>query len=300
MTSLVIRVRESRLLLPPAEGHRLVVEVPPDPLKVDRGTLIFPSLAETAERLMLKVYGQMGTGNWLRKQVVGYRAGREFRTLDRLRRAGIPCCEPMFWGTGRSREHGLFEVVATREIPDAGSLAERSPDLSTDTRAAVLGSVFEILCRMHRTGVFHGACFLTNVLLSAHPAAAGVPWIIDLEKSVCFDMDIRGTRMAEYDLLCAVASTFIVMGAGYARGALERYGLGEAAIARVFSAVNRSPSSKFFRYRLRAEFLARGVVSRLRARRGRRFSDTPAGPARDSGIRAPEPADSARRTAAPM
>jgi hypothetical protein len=266
VTTLSIRVRESRVELPCTDDHRLVIELPATPLKVDRGTVVFPWLAGATEHLMLKVYGEMGVFNWLRKQVVGYRARREFRVLARLREVGIACCEPMFWGTGRSPAYGLFEVVATREIPGAGTLAERMADLAADTRKEIIGRVFEALARIHRAGVFHGAFYLTNVLLGSDPAGASMPWLVDLEKSVCFAGDIRGSRMADYDLLCAVSSTFIVMGSGYARGALQRYGLDETEIARVFDVVRQSRSSKFNRYRRRAEFMARGVVSRLSAR----------------------------------
>ena len=262
MTALAIRVRESRIDLPRDRAGRLVVDVPATPLKDDRGTVVFRWDAGRSDRMVLKVYGRMGVFNWLRKQVVGYRAHRELRTLARLRDAGITCCEPLFWGTGRSPVHGLFEVVATREIPHVTTLAARAPDLAADARAEILERLFEGLARMHRAGVFHGACYLTNVLVGAGPHAPNLPWIVDLEKSVCFASDIRGSRMAAFDLLCAVTSTFSVMGGGYARRALERYGLDEPAIARVFAAVTTTRSSKFFRYRHRAEFLARGVLSR--------------------------------------
>jgi hypothetical protein len=265
VTALTIRVGDSRLELPyvgAGRAARLVVAIPSARLKADRGTVIFPWLVGTADRLVVKVYGEMGVFNWLRKQVVGYRARREFHTLEQLRTAGISCCEPMFWGTGRSPVHGLFEVIATREIPGASTLAERMPGLPPGTRAEILGRFFEALACMHRQGVFHGVAYLTNVLVAADPATATVPWLVDLEKSIVFDRDIRGSRMADYDLLCAVSSTFIVLGNGYARAALERYGLDRAAMARVFAAVERTRSSKFGRYRRRAEFLARGVLSR--------------------------------------
>lgn len=265
MTTLAIRVRESRVALATTEPGRLVVEVPREPLKADRGTVVFPWVAGTTDRMVLKVYGDMGFLNWMRKQVVGYRARREFRALQRLRDAGIACCEPMFWGTGRSPEHGLFEVVATREIPNAATLAQRMPTLAAATRGELLGRLFEALGRTHRAGVFHGAFFLANVLVGSDAAIAGVPWLIDLEKSICFGTDIRGTRMADYDLLDGLNSTFFVMGSGYARGALERYGLDQGAVARVFAALERTKSSKFGRYRRRAEFLARGILSRLAA-----------------------------------
>ena len=261
MSALPVRVRETRIDLPSdgAVPGRVVLDVPAEPMKVDRGTVIFRWPVRERDRLIVKIYGEMGVLNWLRKQVVGYRARREFRTLWRLREAGIDCCEPMFWATGRSPEHGLFEVVATREIPDAVPLPELLPQLDPDARAETLGRLFESLARMHRAGVWHGAFFLRNVLLGSDRA---VPRIIDLEKSVVFRSDIRGTRMADYDLLCAVSSTFGTVGGGYARRALERYGLDEAGMARVFAAVEGTRWSKSGRYRLRFEFLTRGLASR--------------------------------------
>ena len=260
MSDIAVRVREARIDLPYDGGApgRLILDVPSDPMKADRGTVVFRWQPKAAD-VIVKLYGEMGVFNWLRKQVVGYRARREYRTLAFLREAGIECCEPMFWATGRSKAHGLFEVVATREIPDAVTLADELPRLDPDARVEVLGRLFESLARMHRAGVWHGAFFLTNVLLGSDRS---VPRIIDLEKSVCFASDIRGSRMADYDLLCAVTSTFQVVGGGYARRALERYGLDEAGMARVFAAVEGTRWSKASRYRLRFEFLSRGVASR--------------------------------------
>jgi len=93
--------------------------------------------------------------------------------------------------------------------------------------------------------------------------------MLDLEKSVSFPRDIRGSRMASFDLVNLVNSTVACMGKGYARVALARYGLDEAAVEGVFAAVRAYRSSKFQRYRRRAELLARGVLSRAwRRRRG--------------------------------
>jgi hypothetical protein len=69
--------------------------------------------------------------------------------------------------------------------------------------------------------------------------------------------------MADFDLVCAVRSIFQMTRNSDVRGALARYGLDDAEIGHVFAAVKRTRSSKFGRYRRRAEFLARGVVSRL-------------------------------------
>jgi len=272
VSSLRIRVRESRLDLPSVPGALpggLVVEVPADPIKDDRGTVVFPWPPQGERRLILKVYGRMGMLNWLRKQVVGYRACREFRTLAMLRAASVECCEPLLWGTGRSRERGLFEVLATREIRGTVTLAERAPSLAPSERTELVGQVFEQLARMHRAGVYHGAPYLTNVLVSSGRETPRGIALLDLEKSVRFPRDIRGSRMASFDLVNLVNSTLTRMSRGNARAALARYGLDDAAVERVFAAVRAYRSSKFQRYRRRAEFLARGVVSRAwRRRRG--------------------------------
>jgi hypothetical protein len=269
VTSLAIRVRESRVDLPSVPGGSadgLLVEVPAEPIKVDRGTVVFAWPTGSEARMILKVYGRMGVFNWLRKQVVGYRARREFRALARLRAAGIDCCEPLLWGIGRSAEHGLFEVLATREIPGAAPVTERAARLGSAERGEVLGRVFEQLARVHQAGFYHGAPYLSNVLLPIGPESGGIV-LLDLEKSVYFARDIRGSKMARFDLLNLVNSTLGCMGTGYAPGALARYGLAPEEIARVFAAVRGFRSSKFQRYRRRAEFIARGALSRTWGRR---------------------------------
>jgi hypothetical protein len=265
VSSLRIRVRESRIDLPSIPGGLpggLVVDVPAEPIKADRGTVVFAWPAEGGRRMILKVYGQMGALNWLRKQVVGYRARREFRTLALLRAASLDCCDPLLWGTGRSREHGLFEVLATREIASAVTLQQHAPSLTPEERADVLARVFEQLARMHQAGVYHGAPYLSNVLMSSDRVSSSDIAMVDLEKSVRYARDIRGSRMASFDLVNLVNAIRVRLGGDYARAGLVHYGLDDAASERVFAAAAAYRSSKFQRYRRRAEFLARGVLSR--------------------------------------
>jgi hypothetical protein len=271
VSSLRIRIRASRTDLSTVPGWRrgtLVVDVPAHPIKEDRGTVVFSWPPDGDGRQILKVYGEMGTFNWMRKLVVGYRARREFSTLAVLRAAAVDCCEPLYWGTGRSSERGRFEMIATREVPRAVTLAARAASLAPDERAEVLGRVAEQLARAHAAGVYHGAPFLTNVLVCAAGASAsGIIWV-DLEKSICFARDIRGSRMAVFDLVNLVNSTFKFMGAGHARAALGRYGLADAEMQRVFAAIDAFRSSKLQRRRRRVEYLVRGVVSRARPNQG--------------------------------
>ena len=134
---------------------------------------------------------------------------------------------------------------------------QRAARLAPGERADVLGRIFEQLARMHRTGVYDVAPYLTNVLLGTDEIA-----MLDLEKSVRFARDIRGSLVASFDLLNLVNSTYAVMSRGYADPALSRYGLDSGDAARVFAAVGAYRSSKLQRYRRRAEFLVRGVLSR--------------------------------------
>jgi hypothetical protein len=262
---LFIRVRESRVDLdavPGAVEAGLMVVVPEEPIKADRGTVVFPWPPQGEQRMIVKVYGQMGVLNWVRKQFVGYRARREFHTLALLRAAGVDCCEPLFWGTGHSRELGLFEVLATREVAGAVTLQQCAASLTPEERARAFEHVFEQLARVHRAGVYHGAPFPSNVLLAGGRASPNAIVLVDLEKSVRYGRDIRGSRMATRDLVDLVQATGACAGKGYARAGSVRYGLDDAAIARVLARARGYRSSKFRRYRGRAEFLARGVLSR--------------------------------------
>jgi tRNA A-37 threonylcarbamoyl transferase component Bud32 len=271
MSALRIRVRESHIDLRSIAGGlpgALVVDVPVDPIKADRGTTIFPWPLAEQGRMILKVYGEMGVLNWFRKQVVGYRARREFRTLAWLRAASIECCEPILWGTGRSREHGLFEVLATREIERAVTLESHFGTLTSTEREGVVARVYEQLARMHQAGVYHGAPYFSNVLLDADRWRTDGIAMVDLEKSVRYGRDIRGSRMASFDLLNLVNATRTRLGDDDAHAGLLHYGLDAAASERVFEAVKAYRSSKFQRYRRRAEFLARGVLSRTFRGRG--------------------------------
>jgi tRNA A-37 threonylcarbamoyl transferase component Bud32 len=267
---LFIRVRESRIDLeavPGAVAGGLMVVVPEEPIKADRGTVVLAWPPQGEQRIIVKVYGEMGVLNWVRKQFVGYRACREFHTLAFLRDAGVDCCEPLFWGTGSSRDLGLFEVVATREVAGAVTLQQRAAGLAPEERARAFEHVFEQLGRVHRAGVYHGAPFPSNVLLAGGRASPSAIVLADLEKSVRYGHDIRGSRMAMRDLVDLVQATGTCAGKGYARAGFVRYGLDAAAITRVLARARDYRSTKFRRYRGRAEFLARGVLSRTLHRR---------------------------------
>lgn len=241
------------------------MEVPQDLIKEEPDTLIYAWPLEGEARLILKVYRRVGILHWMRKRLVGFRARREFHALGALQAASVDCCEPLFWGIGRCPEHGRFEFLGTREIPGAVTLQETMPRLAPRERAEVLEQLYEKVARMHHRGVYWGAPFLGNVLVSPRDGWSGRVMIVDLEKSVRFPGDIRGSRMALFDLINLVTTTRRYAGQVKVRQALVRYGLAVDEIRRVLAAADAFRSTKFQRYRRRAEFLARGVLTRTLA-----------------------------------
>jgi tRNA A-37 threonylcarbamoyl transferase component Bud32 len=259
VSRLRIAVREWR----DAPPRDLTVDVPAVLMKDEPGTIVFPwAVGET--RLVLKVYRRWNLVHWLRKRLTGFRVRREFRALALLHEAGLPCVDPVFWGIGWAPDHGRFEVLATREVPAAHCLSDTLTDQAPAARRDVLGRLFESFARLHQSGVYHGAPFLANVLESSVDGAPPTICLLDFEKSVCFGRDIRGTRMATFDLLNLVRSARGRAGKKDTREALSHYGLDEAGIARIFAAADAYRSSKFQRYRRRVEFLVRGALTRRR------------------------------------
>jgi hypothetical protein len=94
-----------------------VVDIPAEPIKVDRGTVVFAWPPQGERRMIVKVYGQMGVLNWMRKQVVGTAGASSARCPAALR--PVDCCEPLFWG--RPRRKPASSILATREVPGAAA-----------------------------------------------------------------------------------------------------------------------------------------------------------------------------------
>jgi len=264
VSRLRILVRERRGESPAGSAVELTVDVPGDPIKDEPGTVVFRWPPTGESRLMLKVYRRWNIVHWMRKRLTGFRVRREFRALVLLREAGVECVDPVFWGIGWAPDQGRFEVLATREVAAAGRLSEAVAAQPREVRREVLGRLFESVARMHRAGVYHGAPFLGNVLASATNGAPPPLCILDLEKSVCFGRDIRGTRMAEFDLVNLVRSIRTRVGRADARAALQHYGLDEIGVDGIGAAADAYRSSKFQRSRRHVEFLVRGWLTRRR------------------------------------
>lgn len=174
-------------LLP--DVHRLI--------KAEIGTLIWSERAGDGGRAVIKLYRNRPLHDPLRRLFVPYRAEREYRILERLRRGGVACPEPLGWSHGRDRVHGRTELLATREIEDAVELTEL---LGRRGALPDLAPLFALCRRMHECGVAHGALYPRNVLVSGSGGPVPVFHLIDFAHGRAFAHSLVGTWPARYDL----------------------------------------------------------------------------------------------------
>lgn len=220
-------------------------------LKDEPRTLIWSEALPDGTPAVLKLYRH-------RRRVLGRRAQREYRGLLLLQEAGIPTTPPLFWARGRHAAFGRYELLATRLVADARPLR----DLLADGPEACPGlePLFRDVARMHAAGLFHGALIPRNVLVWGSPPSFA---IMDLPRSARFSRDVRGTRMARFDLL-DLCQELLLHGAPDRRRAwLAAYGLPPADTDRLLRTAQRYRSSRHLRNRLRLEFQVRSLLTRF-------------------------------------
>ncbi|MEE9125739.1 MAG: lipopolysaccharide kinase InaA family protein [Planctomycetota bacterium] len=232
---------------------------PPPPerlLKEESHVLVWAETLEGGERAIVKVYCHRKPKEYFREWLGRFRAEREFRTLERLTEAGVPCSEPLFWSSGRSDEHGYYEILATREIAEAENVGE---SIRAGRRSAGdfdLRVLLEEIHRMHECGIYHGTLHLYNIL------ATGVGpelryHIIDVPRSIVYPRSILGSRMAWFDLLRFARHVRSVMKIAAKEIPWAAYGLDAAQQERLVGDSRRYRHTKSQRRRLRVELLVR-------------------------------------------
>lgn len=191
-----------------------------------------------------------------RRRAIG-RARREFVGLQHLARAGLPTTPPLFWATGRAALVGRFELLATAFLADAVPLREILR--SNPTACPDLNPLFRHIAAMHAVGLAHGALIPRNILVQPGPVFS----IMDLPRCACFSRDIRGTRMARFDLL-DLFQELLLHGAPDLRAEwLAAYGLQQNAAADLLRMAATHRSSRRLRNWLRFEFQVRALIDRI-------------------------------------
>jgi RIO-like serine/threonine protein kinase len=190
----------------------------------------------------MKMYYRRGVANFTREKILTFRAQREFRILNHLDRNGIPCSIPLFWTYGYCKEYGFYEILCTRQIPNAKSLTDFLAPAQTADQNIDLGPLFQMVGNMHKCGVYHGALGTKNILADDRGKAQATYYLIDLARGWLFPSSISGKKIAWHDLLKLVRNIEKDLGLGYCKPYLARCGLGKAAIEKFYQDAHRYQS----------------------------------------------------------
>jgi hypothetical protein len=207
---------------------RIEYAVPADPagdgrdmLKREPGTLIWRETGAAGQPTVVKVYRRRGGVTAARSFLFRFRAEREYRRLEHLRRCGVPCTEPLGWTHGYSPVHGFHEVLVTAEVPAAVPLdvflAAGAVEPST------LAPLFRLVRRVHESGLCHQALYASNILVRPGAAPENRYVIADLPRSWTFPGSIVGTSIAALDVLDLVY-TIVEAGVPLEAVPVEAYG----------------------------------------------------------------------------
>lgn len=212
------------------------------PYKIDSGNIIkaeancfiCSELTNDGSTAVVKMYYQRGFVNFIREIITSFRTEREYRILRHLVSCGISCSIPLSWTDGYCKEHGFYEILATRQIPDAISLRAFLSSKSIINKNIDWGPLFQMVHHMHSCGVYHGALSTKNILIESKGNAQAKFYIIDLARGWLFPRSIFGKKIARYDLLKLVRNIENDLGSGYCRPYLAQYGLGKKALEKFY------------------------------------------------------------------
>lgn len=222
----LLTIGASRLEPVPPEPRSALVFPPPDALlKREEKTWIWRVPLPSGGNGIAKMYRRRGLWSRLRGWILPLRVRREFAALAVLTDGRVPCSEPLWWGWGHAKEHGHFEILITREIPDAIDLKACHAGSANRPRSADYLSLFDTLRRMHECGIYHGALWPKNILLTMRASQEMAFHLVDLARSIQFPGNIFDTRPARFDLLSLLYGLARVCPDFDAESLARRYGM---------------------------------------------------------------------------
>ena len=236
-------------------------------IKHERRTLIWRQELGVGEATVVKMYRPHGFADWQRERLVRFGVQREYEALRVLESAGVPCSVPLLWGFGSEVERGRFEILVTREIPDAVSLRQAFAPGAASLAVDDLLPLFDAVRQMHRCGMYHGALYPKNTLVTRAPQRGYAYHLIDMARAIRFPTDVQGTAMARYDLLCLLHGLTQLRPGILCEALLSRYGLAEAEIPELLARLARFRPTRDLRKRLAFCFQVRSLAARLGTRR---------------------------------
>lgn len=250
---------------------------PPDRLvKEETHVLVWAETLEGGDRAIVKAYRHRKPKEYFREWLGRFRVEREFRTLQRLTEAGVPCSEPLLWSSGRSDEHGYYEILATREIAAAENVGESIRAHRRNAGDYDLRPLLERIRWMHECGVYHGTLHLYNILATGTGQDLRYH-IIDVPRSIVYPCSILGSRMAWFDLLRFARHVRSVMELAVQDIPWGAYGLDAVQQARLLRDSRSYRHTKSQRRRQRVTLLVRWWLATI-GLRGPRPVNNPASP----------------------
>jgi hypothetical protein len=248
-------------------GRHVTVELHPGSspwIKREPKSLIWREVLDDGTDAVIKLY-RRGFGTWCRSRIGGFRASREFRALHQLQSLGERCVVPLFWAHGHFDGYGWSELLATRSVADCEPLDQvlRNEKASGGPRID-LAPLWATVGRLHHAGLHHGTLLARNILVVR---ASGQPqfMFLDLPRFHRFPYDIRGTRMARYDLLFLTNTLLRGRPMDEVRPWLAAYGMSDEKLAQFVRDLRRFRNSPWLRRVRGLEFNVRAVVAGVRA-----------------------------------
>ncbi len=224
-------------------------------------TLIWREVLADKKQTVVKLY-RRGLTVWCRSLVTGFRVQREFNGLSLLEKLEIPCSVPLFWGHGHFGLYGWGEILVTEWVAQSQSLKDLLVTQSEVSRFLDLSPLFENMARMHAVGLHHGMLKTRNILVKNYPERP-VFVFIDMPRFHRFPRDIRGTRMAYYDLMSLCQGVLPHFPEDQVLLWLSAYGIPESEKIDLLVQLKRFQSTGFLRRVLGAEFNVRIAMAKF-------------------------------------
>ncbi len=249
-------------------GGRLPEGIPVE-LSLTRGelirhepiTLIWREVLANGQQAVVKLY-RRGLTAWCRSLAYGFRVQHEFNGLSLLEKLGIPCSLPLFWCHGHFGLYGWGEILVTEWVAQSQPLRSLLVTRSEASRFLDLSPLFADMARMHSLGLHHGMLRTRNILVKNYPEGP-VFVFIDMPRFHHFLRDIRGTRMARYDLMFLCQGLLPYFREDQVMLWLSAYGIPESEKIDLLVRLKRFRSTRFLRRVLGAEFNVRIVMTKF-------------------------------------
>lgn len=229
-------------------------------IKRERRTVIWRTALADGRAVAVKMY-RRGRFDRYRGLLAGFRVEREFDGLSHLEALGIPCSPPVFWSHGHFGSYGWCEMVVTEWVDQSQTLKELLPRLSNGDTPD-LSPLFRDLAKMHSAGVHHGMLRIRNVLIRNYPDNPTFV-LIDMPRFHRFPGDIRGSRMAHYDLKCLCEGLFPYFSDDVPLSWLSAYGIAQSESMDLLANLKKFRSTSSVRKFAVAEFDTRNRIMRL-------------------------------------